>query len=659
MTFRYVDVCAGYSAASVAFRGFGWEPAAYAEIDPFAAAIIAHHHGGTAPLRMPDPDGPIIGLEPKDEAKERKRRAVAIKSIPNYHWGDRIPNYGDFTTIQEDDVGPVQLLIGGTPCQSFSQAGKRMGLDDPRGNLTLEFLALARRLRPRWLAWENVFGFLSHDEGRTPGTFFRILGELGYGWAYRVLDAQFIRVDGLERAVPQRRRRVIVVGCLGNPTAAAAVLFERESLRGDPCPSRRTLEDVAGTLKSSAGKRGGIQDESGGSGLVAARMVAFGEYEIDGTASTLKARDWKDATDLVMQPDVAAPLRAGGEESGWRNDLDSGTFVPVPPAVSHTLSAERARSPCGDGTEGTLIPVVPFDTTQIRSPCNGSNPQIGDPCHALAAEGHPPAVAFKPSHNTRDKDGEPRVVAPPLTADTDKGDQDTVLLVREVSGPLTSQSPQGQAIAIRTAQTGANGDGISEEAAHTLDHHGGRSQAICVHADAIGRDGKAKADSPDAEGKMRKRDAGLGVSEDASFALTTGQPHAIAFQERGRPEGRAVEFQEDVAYSILSPSDGGRRSEMNICDGWRVRRLTAVECERLQGVPDRYTHIELKKRQRSAIDAELAAYWRGQAPDLTDQQLLYLCADSPRYRVLGNSYATNFIRWVGWGIKIVDEAVFG
>ena len=372
-------------------------------------------------------------------------------------------------------------------------------------------------------------------------------------------------------------------------------------------------------------------------------MVAFGEYAIDGTASTIKARDFKDATDLVMEPEVAAPLRAGGEESGWRNDLDSGTFVPVPP-VAGTLTAERARTPSGDGTEGTLIPVLPFDTTQITNPHNRSNPQIGDPCHSLAAEGHPPAVAFKPSHYTRDKDGEPREVAPPLTADTDKGDQDTVLLVRETPPAIAFNSVQDP--------------DVSGEVTGPLNAMSPQAQAICVHADAIGRDGKAKTDSPDAEGKLRKRDAGMGISEGASFALTTGQPHAIALQERGRPEGRAVEWQEEVAYAILSPGDGGRRSEMNICDGWRVRRLTAVECERLQGVPDRYTHIELKRRQRKEISAELAAYWRSQAPDLTDEQLLHLCADSPRYRVLGNSYARNFIRWVAWGIKVVDEATF-
>lgn len=656
MTFRYVDVCSGYSAASLAFQGFDWKCAGYAEIDPFAAAIIAHHWGGTAPMRMPNP------LANDIDAKEAKRRAVAINSIPNYYWGDRIPNFGDFTTIQEEDVGPVDLLIGGTPCQSFSQAGKRLGLDDPRGNLTLEFLALARRIRPRWLAWENVFGFLSHDEGRTPGTFLGLLGELGYGWAYRVLDAQFIRVDGHEGAVPQRRRRVIVVGCLGNPTAAATVLFDPESLRGNPRPRRRAGQAIAGTIRASAGKRGGIQDEADAEGLVLARDVAptldasfgrlqgcsgqdlghghghlvamrmqsFGEYVEDEVAGTIKARDRLGReTDLVVEPDVAAPLRAGGEQSGWRNDLDNGTFTPVAPEVAGTLSAERARTAAGDGSDATMI-VVPFDTTQITSPCNGSNPQVGDPCHSLAKEGHPPVVAFKPSHYTRDKDGAPSEIAPPLTADTDKGDQDTVLLVQE---PMALQHKAG-------------GDSMPYgPISPTLEAGGGHKAPSVLIQEAVGFN---SVQDPDVSGEIS-----------GPLNAQMPQAQAIAFQERGRPEGRAIEVQEDVAYALLSPAEGGRRSEMNICDGWRVRRLTPVECERLQGTPDFYTHILLKKRQRTKIDHELAEYWLSQRPELTENDLRYLCADSPRYRVLGNSYAVNFVRWVAHGIRDVDRAVFG
>jgi site-specific DNA-cytosine methylase len=126
---------------------------------------------------------------------------------------------------------PIDLLVGGTPCQSFSVAGLRGGLDDERGNLALEYLRLADRLRPRWLVWENVPGVLSSNGGRDFGSILGGMVELGYGVAYRVLDAQFF-------GVAQRRRRVFVVGYAGDWRRAAAVLFERHSLSGHPSPRR-------------------------------------------------------------------------------------------------------------------------------------------------------------------------------------------------------------------------------------------------------------------------------------------------------------------------------------------------------------------------------------------------------------------------------------
>jgi DNA (cytosine-5)-methyltransferase 1 len=205
-TFRYGSICSGIEAASVAWHGLGWEPAFFAEIEPFPSAVLKE--------RFPD-----------------------------------VPNLGDFTKIQEAPGGAIDLLVGGTPCQSFSVAGKRAGLDDPRGNLTLEFLALASRLRPRYLLWENVPGVLSIDGGRTFGAFLGLLGKLGYGFAYRVLDAQFF-------GVPQRRRRVFVVGCLGDWRRAAAVLFESSSLSGDLAPSRAKGEGVAGAARESVDRSG-------------------------------------------------------------------------------------------------------------------------------------------------------------------------------------------------------------------------------------------------------------------------------------------------------------------------------------------------------------------------------------------------------------------
>ena len=220
---RYLDVCSGYSAFTVANEGLGFQCAGYSEIEAFPRAILEQRHG-----------------------------AVPVDWDHRHQPGSNvIPLFHDFTKIEAHHVGPVDLLIGGTPCQAFSVAGKRLGLDDPRGNLTLEFLALARRLRVPWLAWENVPGFLSHDEGRTMGTFLRLLGELGYGWAYRVLDAQYIRVDRFARAVPQRRRRLFVVAHLGDAAGPAAVLFDPESLRGDPAPRRETGQGTSGDVAPS------------------------------------------------------------------------------------------------------------------------------------------------------------------------------------------------------------------------------------------------------------------------------------------------------------------------------------------------------------------------------------------------------------------------
>ena len=154
---KYISVCDGIGAVHIWHEVLGWTCVGTAEIDPFPAAVVEHHYG--------------------------------------FH------NFGDFTRINRDGgprCGPVDLLAGGTPCQSFSVAGLRKGLDDPRGNLALEYLALAERLRCAWLVWENVPGVLSVDKGRAFGSFLGALEKLGYGWAYRILDAQYF-------GVPQRR----------------------------------------------------------------------------------------------------------------------------------------------------------------------------------------------------------------------------------------------------------------------------------------------------------------------------------------------------------------------------------------------------------------------------------------------------------------------
>jgi len=201
---RYGSVCSGIEAATAAWHPLGWTPNWFSEIEKFPSAVLAHHY----------PD---------------------------------VPNYGDMTKFKEwPDDKSIDLLVGGTPCQSFSVAGLRTGLDDPRGNLMLTYLAIAAKYRPGWLAWENVPGVLSSNGGRDFGTFLWALGELGYGFAYRTLDAQYF-------GVAQRRRRVFVVGYLGDWRCAAAVLFERHSLSGNSAPRREKREEASRYTSSSFG----------------------------------------------------------------------------------------------------------------------------------------------------------------------------------------------------------------------------------------------------------------------------------------------------------------------------------------------------------------------------------------------------------------------
>ena len=173
---NYLSVCSGIEAATVAWHGLGWNPVGFGEIEKFPSEVLAHHY----------PD---------------------------------VPNFGDMTKFKEWNInGTVGLLVGGTPCQSFSVAGLRKGLEDPRGNLALTYCGILDHFRPKWFVWENVPGVLSSGKGRDFGSFLGALVELGYGFSYRVLDAQYF-------GVAQRRRRVFVVGHLGDWRPTAKVLF--------------------------------------------------------------------------------------------------------------------------------------------------------------------------------------------------------------------------------------------------------------------------------------------------------------------------------------------------------------------------------------------------------------------------------------------------
>ncbi len=313
---RYLSVCAGIEAVSVAWQPLGWEPAMFAEIDPFCCWLLRSRYRASRPILMPSPHDAL-------DRKEAKRRAAAIRNTVALPAGGDVINAGDFTRIGKQDVGTIDLLAGGTPCQSFSVAGKRAGLDDPRGNLTIEFARLADRLRPLWVVWENVPGVLSIDDGRTFGAFLGMLVELGYGVAWRVMDAQYF-------GVPQRRRRVFAVGHLGDWRAAAAIFLEWHGLSGYPPPRREARKDVAPTLSARAHGGGGLgTDFDLDGGLI--RQLAFGGNNTSGPI------------------DVATAANACASASG-RMDFETETFI------THSLSADGFDA-SEDGT-GRGVPLI-------------------------------------------------------------------------------------------------------------------------------------------------------------------------------------------------------------------------------------------------------------------------------------------------------------
>jgi DNA (cytosine-5)-methyltransferase 1 len=336
----YGSVCSGIEAATQAWHPLGWEPAFFSEIEAFPCSVLQHHY-------------------------------------------PQVPNLGDMTKFEEWPEHAIDLLVGGTPCQSFSVAGLRQGLADPRGNLMLTYLAIARRYQPRWLVWENVPGVLSSNGGRDFGTFIRGLEECGYHAAWRVLDAQYVRVDGFERAVPQRRRRVFVVGYLGDWRRAAAVLLEREGMRWDSAPSRQAGERPSTTISARPTGGGGLGtdfDLDGG-------LIPFGGNNCSGHingATAVNAHggpagrlDFESETFVAHPMTLAIRGRDGEPDLEWRQD---GT-------------ANAILTPNG-GRAGMGVGAIAFDTTQITSKANVSNPKPGDPCHPSAAGAHAPAIAF-------------------------------------------------------------------------------------------------------------------------------------------------------------------------------------------------------------------------------------------------------------------------
>ena len=486
---RYGSVCSGVEAASLAWGPMGWQAQFFSEIEKFPCAVLKHH------------------------------------------WPD-VPNHGDMTRFKEWPDHAIDILVGGTPCQSFSVAGLRAGLADPRGNLMLTFGAVAQRYSPKWIVWENVPGVLSSNGGRDFGAFLGLLGQCGYGFAYRIFDTQFTRTFRFPWAVPQRRRRVFVVGYLGDWRPAAAVLFDGESLRWNPAPRRKAGQGIAR----------GFETGPTGGGIT----------------------------------DVAPTLDTRCKDGPIRNQLGVGVMDYVPPIVSQAMSSKWSKGssgPAGDEVANLVAHTLRgngFDASEDGT--GRGTPLVAWPLTAgMAASAHrmpqeqgalvPVAFDSKGTQVQTDQTG----AAPTLRA---MGHADS----HQNGGGQMAIAIQERAIS-ENPNAGPDGAGIRQDgAAYTME---ARTVPQAV-----------------AYGLSTQQEPKWVEDVSPSLALPSktggGQVTAVAFDLRGREGGAMPEGPHDTA-SVRAADGGSSRSYLAM--PWAVRRLTPKETERLQAMPDNHTQI--------------------------------------------------------------------
>ena len=207
---NYLSLFSGIEAATVAWKQLGWHCVGVSEIDTFPCEVLKYHY----------PNTPNLG------------------------------NVSDITKEQLNELkqknGTIDIVVGGSPCQSFSIAGKRQGLNDPRGNLMFQYIRVVKTIRPKYFVWENVPGVLSSNNGNAFRCLLQEMDNIGYHLCWRVLDAKFF-------GVPQRRRRVFLVGCATNTLSATEILFELQSSKRNLGSSTEKTENNTPKTKGSSG----------------------------------------------------------------------------------------------------------------------------------------------------------------------------------------------------------------------------------------------------------------------------------------------------------------------------------------------------------------------------------------------------------------------
>lgn len=545
-TMKFISICSGIDAASVAFNPLGWKAVAFSEIEPFPCAVLAHHY----------PD---------------------------------VPNLGDMTRYAEwpDEIFlEADAIVGGPPCQAFSVAGMRNGLNDERGNLTLIYFQLINHAdsirknhgRPPVIAlYENVPGLLSDKTGAFGCLLAGLAGEdeaidvkkwpragVVDGGRRRVawvtLDAQYF-------GVAQRRRRVFVLAVpgelverLGDRAHPAEILSIGNCLRRDTPPRREagkgTAHATAPCLTSSGRGVGRVGDTRGQDPVVA-----------------------------VCHVDTMPTLRAGAPNGG---------------------AGHGARS--GDSKDEYIVPVVAFHPTQDPiSSTDGSTHALG--CGSSGGQASV-AVAYA-LQDVRDVD----------KAQNGRGWNDD-----GVSYTVDTHATQGVAYSTKLHNTTNNQAGkFYEEYTTALDRSSPPPAVIAPVAIGAFKGGQGSAAGGigwDAHVSPTLSSADSGSNR--APVVLTGEGEALTFQERGRADGRTLEVGGDVAYALTAPNGGGRAQERNVLTpAFQVRGLTPEEAEALQGFPRGYTMIPWRKKPAE------------------------MCPDGPRYKALGNSWATPVVSWIG------------
>ncbi|MGN0842957.1 MAG: DNA cytosine methyltransferase [Kiritimatiellia bacterium] len=652
----YATVCSGIECMSAAVAPLGgWRPVFFSEIEPFPCALLKHRY----------PTVPNLGDMTKIKAEK----------IGEEKW--RITNGTDAVEL----AGRLGCLAGGTPCQDVSVAGKRAGMAEgsgTRSSLAFHFARLCRELQPRWVLWENVPGVLTSNGGRDFAHFVRSIGECGYSVAYRVLDAQYVRVVGLPRGVPQRRRRCWLVGHLGDDwRTPAEVLFEPEGVRGDSPPRRITGKGFAGEAGGGAeGADRPLPTNSNGGDVMPALTSRDLEARLTGQAEK--------SGGYVISPSGFDPYEPGGVKS--ETEEVAGALVNGSSPGFHSAVCFENHQTDARTTEADVAPTMGASRNAQASNNNplvvaplGGAEVFGKTSHAVDKAGTGEKyerIEVAETRNTfansevrsQEVVVQPGTVGEVVAIDMDKNKPTNAdkpvrkggagFGVSEKGTSYTLTARDQHAVAYAIDSMGSNAmksknpkSGCREvECAPTLTtvdpapvkHQGGTAVVECLPA---GSENPQAGVAAEVVGvfDMGARKTGAGTDTSGVSPTVLAQhgtdPHAVCIGFNGGSEirddcGGAVSFEpglakregeghrfSDEVASTLRADMGDNRPAVATVD-YIVRRLTPLECERLQGLPDGYTLIP----HRGKPAAE--------------------CPDTPRYKALGNGWAVNCARWI-------------